>query len=125
MKLIPILLALGMLAVIGCSREDKKPAPYLAELVKKAEAGDARAQYNVGKAYYLGQGVTQDYKEAIKWYTKSAEQGNMGGQERLGICYSKGKGVAKDEKEAVKWFAKSAKQGNERAKQRLEELKSK
>ena len=25
--------------------------------------------------YYNGEGVPQDYKEAVKWYTKAAEQG--------------------------------------------------
>ena len=43
--------------------------------MKKAEAGDAVAQSNLGYRYYFGIGVTQDYKEAVKWYRKSAEHG--------------------------------------------------
>jgi TPR repeat protein len=32
-----------------------------------AEKGDAGAQYNLGIMYDNGQGVTQDYKAAVKW----------------------------------------------------------
>jgi len=36
--------------------------------------GDALAQNNLGVMYENGQGVPQDYKEAVKWYTKAAEE---------------------------------------------------
>jgi TPR repeat protein len=74
--------------------------------VKRAEAGDAKAQCDLGVFYYKGDGVTQDYKEAVKWLTKSAEQGNLIASYILGHCYYFGKGVAKDEKEAKKWWKK-------------------
>ena len=50
MKLIPALLFGGMLVVSGCSKEVKKIEPYSPELVKKAEAGDERGQYDLGYA---------------------------------------------------------------------------
>ena len=37
-----------------------------------AEQGDAYAQFNLGFMYYNGQGVLQDHKEAVKWFTKAA-----------------------------------------------------
>ena len=40
-----------------------------------AEQGDANAQFNVGLMYGNGQGVIQDYAEAVKWYRLAAEQG--------------------------------------------------
>jgi TPR repeat protein len=40
-----------------------------------ADAGDARAQTNLGWMYAEGEGVEQDYKEAIKWFELTAEQG--------------------------------------------------
>ena len=84
--------------------------------MKKAEAGDAEAQFALSMYYYCGDrmpnGVTQDYKEAVKWLTKSAEQGNAYAQMMLGSCYVEGNGITKNEKEAVKWFTKSAEQGN-------------
>ncbi len=46
------------------------------ELKQKAEAGDAEAQFQLGKKYANGDGVEQDYAEALKWYMKSAEHGN-------------------------------------------------
>ena len=40
-----------------------------------AEQGDAKAQGNLGRMYALGEGVTQDFAEAVKWFRRSAEQG--------------------------------------------------
>lgn len=40
-----------------------------------------------------GQGVVQDYKEAVKWYRLSAEQGLADAQYNLGGLYEKGLGV--------------------------------
>ena len=40
-----------------------------------ALAGDTNAQYNLGLMYNNGDGVPQDYKEAVKWYRLAAEQG--------------------------------------------------
>jgi len=77
----------------------------------KAEQGDAYAQYILGWMYKDGQGVLQDYKEAVKWYTKSAEQGDAYAQYNLGLMYKDGQGVLQDYKEAVKWYTKSAEQG--------------
>ena len=37
-----------------------------------ANQGNADAQYNVGLCYYYGNGVKQDYKEAMKWYELAA-----------------------------------------------------
>ena len=64
-----------MLAVSGWA-QDKRTEPFSAELVKRAEAVDAKAQCSLGFAYSSGKEVTRDYKEALKWYTKAAEQGN-------------------------------------------------
>ena len=124
MKLIPAFLIAGMLAVSGWAEENEFEL-YSPELVKKAQAGNANAQYNLGVLYDTGVGVSKDEKEAVKWYTKSAEQGFARAQSFLGVCYYKGKGVEKDEKESVKWLTKGAAQGDADAKEALEELKSK
>ena len=62
--------------------------------------------------YNNGQGVAQDYKEAVKWYTKAAEQGDELAQYNLALMYDNGKGVAQDYKEAMKWYTKAAEQGH-------------
>lgn len=48
-----------------------------------AEQGDAEAQYNLGLCYYNGEGVQQDYTQAVHWWRKAAEQGNARAQEAL------------------------------------------
>jgi TPR repeat protein len=70
------------------------------------------AQYGQGNCYYNGDGVTQDYKEAVKWYTKAAGKDYAASQYNLGECYFYGTGVTKDSEEAIKWYTKAAKQGN-------------
>ena len=43
-----------------------------------ATKGNAEAQYNLGTIYHEGNAVTQDYKEAVKWYRLAAAQGDAG-----------------------------------------------
>ena len=83
-----------------------------AETKAKAEAGDAEAQTNLGAMYYNGQGVEQDFKEAIKWFQKAADLGFSNAQSNLGMMYERGQGLEQDFKEAVKWYQKAAKQGD-------------
>ena len=77
----------------------------------KANGGDYIAQNNLGVIYEIGEGVPQDYKEAVKWYRKAAEQGFAKGQYNLGRSYHNGQGVPQDYKEAFKWYTKAAEQG--------------
>lgn len=85
--------------------------PYSSNLVKKAEAGDAVAQNDLGVCLSDGVGVAQDKKEAVRWFRKAAVNGNALAQSALGTCYFIGSGVEQDKREAVKWFTKSAEQG--------------
>ena len=85
------------------------------ELLKKAEAGDAKAQFRLGEMYYYDQSVLQDYNKVIEWFTKSANQGNIDAQFALGDIYHHGLGVAQDYKKAAEWFTKAANQGNTHA----------
>ena len=62
--------------------------------------------------YDDGQGVAQNYAEAVKWYSKAANQGVAEAQSKLGYCYYEGIGVAKNYEEAVKWYSKAANQGD-------------
>ena len=93
-----------------------KPLPKDLESLKAlAEKGDAKAQYNLGVIYYYGQGVSEDGKEAVKWYRKAAEQGHAEAQLSLGKAYFQGDTGRPDDKEAVKWYRKAAEQGNAKA----------
>lgn len=41
------------------------------------------AQFHLGNAFYSGQGVTQDFKEAMSWFKLAASQGHHLAQDRL------------------------------------------
>ena len=49
----------------------------------KAEAGDAKAQYNLGDMYRFGTGVTKDKRFAYMWTNLAASQGNKRAKENL------------------------------------------
>ena len=76
----------------------------------------------MGVCYANGEGVKQDFAEAVKWFRKAAEQGLAPAQFRLGCLYDDGKGVEKDRQEAIKWWRKAAKQGNADAQKKLKSL---
>src|SRR5664280_1687320 len=82
------------------------------KLMPLAKQGNALAQYMVGEMYYKGEGVTQDYTSAAKWYRKAAEQGYAPAQYSLGLMYREGRGIPQDYAEAAKWYRKAAEQGN-------------
>jgi TPR repeat protein len=78
----------------------------LAEYVGTPDHEDALA-----RAYYEGNGVPRDYKQAAKWFLNAANQGLARSQYQLAIMYGRGEGVNKDHTKAVEWFLKAAKQG--------------
>ena len=83
----------------------------VSELLRKAEAGDAEAQFNLGVCYYRGQGISCDYVQAAYWLRKAAEQGDAPAQCKLGLLYAQGIGVGKDKVQAIYWLEKAAEQG--------------
>jgi len=88
----------------------------------KAMLGSAEAQFNLGNKYDDGQGVPQDFAEAVKWYRMAADQGYAGAQVMLGflgVMYEKGQGVPQDDAEAVKRGRKAAEQGDAGAQNNL------
>ena len=83
----------------------------LEEMRKDADESNAEAQNNLGEIYRDGKGVSQDDKEAIKWFKDSANQRFIAAQNNLAWMHKNGEGVRqglqRDDKEAVKWFARS------------------
>jgi TPR repeat protein len=76
----------------------------LKEWAPAAEAGDRRAQYQIGVLFYRGDGVPRDYSEAAKWFRRAAERGDADAQFNLGLLYADGTGVPKDFVRAHMWF---------------------
>lgn len=55
----------------------------LVELIKKAEQGNANAQFLLARKYVLGDGVKQDFEQAKFWLEKAAKQGHKKAVEGL------------------------------------------
>ena len=70
-----------------------------------------------------GQGVKQNYAEAVKWYRTAAEQSHASAQHNLGVMYANGQGVQQDFSKAVVWFEKAASKGFDPAKLALKQAR--
>ena len=79
---------------------------------RRAEQGDADAQYRLGLSYNLGLGVPADASEAVAWYRRAAEQGHAGAQLALGNMFAIGRGVPKDDAAAIVWYRRAGEQGD-------------
>jgi hypothetical protein len=97
---------------------------YIYRAAKSAEAGDAKAQENLGDAYQDGFGLKQDYAEAAKWYAKAAEQENASAQYKLSLLYAYGHGVPVDYTHAAVLMKKAGENGHAKAKAQYESLLS-
>ncbi len=67
-----------------------------------------RAQFFLGSLNDLGEGIEQNYAEALRWYRLAADQGDEESQYRIGMMYAEGRGVEQDYSEAAKWFRVSS-----------------
>jgi len=80
-----------------------------------SDQGYARAQYNLGKMHYFGEGIPVNAAEGRKWWRKAADQGHTAAQFNFGNMYYFGDGVPKNVAEAAKWYRKAADRGYARA----------
>ena len=71
---------------------------------KSAEQNYAEGQCGLARCYQRGQGVEQNFSEAVKWYRKAAEQDNNTAKLALFELYALGKGTEKSMKDAVGWL---------------------
>ena len=93
-------------------------------MLKAANSGGASAQYNVAGMYFFGQGVKQDYSEALKWYTKASDQGDTDALYFLGLMYAYGNGMkSQNIAEALKCLYKAAQKGHKAAIAKLDEYR--
>lgn len=102
--------------VSGVSRK-QLPSVMVGPLSLRLAAadGNASAQFEVAARYAEGRGVSQDFKEAMKWYHRSASSGFALSQYRLGTLYERGLGVDKDIQRARVWYERAAANGNIKA----------
>jgi len=89
------------------------------QLLSLAEQDNAQAQNNLALRYFKGDGVAQDKKEGVYWFTKAAKKDYALAQFNLAICYDIGDGVAQDKQKAVELYTKAADQGLKEAQNNL------
>jgi len=76
-----------------------------------ADAGDGDAQFNMGQAYKLGNGVPADSAVALEWYRKAAAQGHARAEDNYGLLlFQLGK-----RQDAMPYLKKAAERGEPRA----------
>ena len=109
--LLTMFLLLSSHSAYACSAESPRDKANFDSCLAHAQQGNGYAQAIIGAMYRLGQGVTQDYKQAVKWNRKAAEQGVAISQYNLGFMYFHGEGVTQDDEQTVKWYRKAAEQG--------------
>ena len=63
---------------------------------KAAEMEEAEAITGIGKCYFYGYGVPQDYDKALEYFFKGAELEDTSAMLHLMKCYNEGLGVKID-----------------------------
>jgi len=113
MTRLSVSVALAVLVLTGAHGTDAtaQTTDEVATTRQHAEQGDADAQNTLGVMYYNGEGVPQDYVEAVRWYRRAADQGLAAAQFNLAVMYDRGRGVPQDDPEAVTWYRLAVDQG--------------
>ena len=93
----------------GNSTNSSSSENNIEELKKRAEQGDAEAQYDLALNYEQGWDVEQNNQKAVEWYMKSAKNGYVFAQRRLASCYRAGiLGLELDYVKASYWSQKAS-----------------
>ncbi len=69
-------------------------------------------QYRIGRMYYDGYGIEQDYVAALAWLEKAAQAGNHLSEYTVAKMYHNGIGTAPDFRKAEYYYGKAADSGN-------------
>ncbi|MCW9036035.1 MAG: sel1 repeat family protein [Rhodospirillales bacterium] len=81
-------------------------------LKKKAEKGDAEANFELAKRYRDGDGVFKNDNTAFKHFKRSAELGHVKGQVETGYAYEHRIGIKRSYVKAASWYRVAARLGN-------------
>ena len=91
---------------------DPSPSTEFWEKKEAAKTHEPEALFNLGVAYYNGDGVRRNHFKAFKCFRDAAEGGDSDAQHALALCFQNGEGVTQSELRAHAWMSKSAEQGN-------------
>jgi TPR repeat protein len=86
-----------------------------AQLLARAQTGDAAAMADVGRRFETGQGMAIDMAQAKDWYARSATAGYPAGMGGLGAMYFNGSAGPRDPVQAEQWWRKGALAGDGRS----------
>lgn len=93
--------------------DNKDYRTALKEFLPLATKGSPEAQHYLGSMYGFGEGVPEDDKKSVEWYTRSAQQDNVDSQGMLGAIFLNGsKATSQDYEQAVFWLTKAAEKGD-------------
>lgn len=92
-------------------------------LIKKAEAGDAEAQFNLATAYYSGNSVKENKEEALKYFLKAAEQEVPPAMYNLGLMYRDGYGTERNWYSSMYWLWKACRCEMKEAKTTVDQMR--
>lgn len=67
------------------------------KVLQEADPWETSGYVSLGWCYVNGYGVPQDYREALRWWSRAAEQGNEVAQVCLEWCYENGYGIPQDD----------------------------
>jgi TPR repeat protein len=87
--------------------------------------GNRVAAYKLGQMYEAGEGVKQDYEQALEYYRQSANRYYPPAQLALGNAAENGLGTESSPVYAYIWYSLAADQGNDEGAKRLTLLKPK
>jgi uncharacterized protein len=87
----------------------------VAEWAPLAAKGDANAAFNLGQAYRLGRGVSQDVAKSVGFYEQAAKNGHVAAQGNLGTLLYFSAAPVQNRKKAVEWWHTAAQNGDNRA----------
>ncbi|MCR4672764.1 MAG: sel1 repeat family protein [Lachnospiraceae bacterium] len=107
---------LSLLSGDGGSKDEKAAFDCFRQA---ANAGMAKAQYELSICYDRGIGTGRNITEAARWCEMAAYGGHAQAQSDIGACYEHGQGVSRNMREAVRWYQIASEQGNIEAKNNL------
>lgn len=94
--------------------EEQFTSSHISDLLRKAQEGNAEAQWRLGKLYAKGEGVPQSDANAKYWYEQAAVQKDIGIDvlEDLACLYMEEDGIPENQEKAIEWFERAAARGS-------------
>ncbi|MBR4613355.1 MAG: sel1 repeat family protein, partial [Kiritimatiellae bacterium] len=91
--------------------ENGQEAEAFPMFLKYKDSDDADALAYLGRSYFSGSGIEQDYAKAFEYFSKAAELGQPYGLNGMGVLYRNGDGVKQDLQLAEKYLLQASEAG--------------